>query len=343
MNHYDVIIVGAGPAGCACAIHCARYGLKVAIIERQPSLRERPGETLHPGIEPLLRQLGVAQQVLDGGFIRPLGNWVTWQHERSFVPFGNDANGPWRGFQIPRSTLDSLLLEKAKASGVNIMQPRQAKRVIMQGRRIIGIQTETDSLYCRQLIDASGAHAWLTRQLGLGVHRHSAPLMAFYGYLRASSNGNKPTEGIFADESGWYWVADLGAGLYNWTRLYFAHQVDKVPTVPLPLAGFEPSGKVRGADVTWKICAPSAGEGYFIIGDAAAMLDPGASHGVLKALMSGIMAAHGIIEGGIWPAHQEAISRQYHQWLQEGFENDTRAMRELYQAHPFPPAWLGWP
>lgn len=343
MNHYDVIVVGAGPAGCACAIHCARHGLKVAIIERQPGVRERPGETLHPGIEPLLRQLGVAEQVLDGGFIRPLGNWVKWQHERSFVPFGGDANGPWRGFQIPRSTLDSLLLEKAEASGVDLMQPCHAKRVIMQGRRIIGIRTDKAPLFCKQLIDASGAHAWLTRQLDLTVHRHSAPLMAFYGYLRASSNGDSPPEGIFADDMGWYWVADLGDGLYNWTRLYFSLPVDKVSTVPSPLAGFEPSGKVRGADVTWKICAPSAGDGYFIIGDAAAMLDPGASHGVLKALMSGIMAAHGIVEGSASPANQNAIARQYRQWLQTWFENDTRAMRELYQAHPFPPPWLGRP
>ncbi|HPP67443.1 MAG TPA: NAD(P)/FAD-dependent oxidoreductase [bacterium] len=35
MNEYDVIIVGAGPAGYTCAIRCAQYGMKTAIVEKQ--------------------------------------------------------------------------------------------------------------------------------------------------------------------------------------------------------------------------------------------------------------------------------------------------------------------
>ena len=56
----DVAIIGGGPAGSATAIACARRGLRVVLCERSPSGRDRPGETLHPGIAPPARGTGVA-------------------------------------------------------------------------------------------------------------------------------------------------------------------------------------------------------------------------------------------------------------------------------------------
>ena len=59
----DVVVVGGGPAGSAAAIACATRGLSVVMCEREPPGRDRPGETLHPGIEPLLQQLGIADRL----------------------------------------------------------------------------------------------------------------------------------------------------------------------------------------------------------------------------------------------------------------------------------------
>lgn len=340
MNNYDVIIIGAGPAGCSAAISCAQRGLNVAIVERLFFPRHRPGETLHPGIEPLLQKLGVMDKVLQAGFIRPRGSWVRWEKERNFVAFGNDDSGePWRGFQIPRAALDGLLLEQAIASGVQVLQPSLAKKVLLEKGRVIGIQTQTEQLFCRQLVDASGSHGWLTRQLRLTTPRYSPALTALYGYKQG--NIEESALGIFADRLGWYWTAHIGPQLYTWTRLYFAHdQVCKASAVPESFADLSCTGKIQGADVTWRACSQSAGNGYFIIGDAATVLDPGASHGVLKALMSGMMAAQCIVDEFAAPANKHAISTQYHQWIQGWFERDAQKMLELYAAHPFAPDWL---
>ena len=43
---------------------------------------------------------------------------------------------------------------------------------------------------------------------------------------------------------------------------------------------------------TWRMAERMAGAGWFIVGDAAATLDPTSSHGVLKALLSGMTAGH---------------------------------------------------
>lgn len=83
----DVLILGAGPAGTATAIQCANAGLNVTMIEREQFPRDRPGETLHPGIEPLLQQLSVAEQTLTPDLLRHLGIWVQW-NQSQFVPFG---------------------------------------------------------------------------------------------------------------------------------------------------------------------------------------------------------------------------------------------------------------
>ena len=339
MNNYDVIVIGAGPAGCSAAISCARRGLKVAIVERLLFPRHRPGETLHPGVEPLFQKLGISEQVLSAGFIRPAGSWVTWDKQRTFVPFGNDASGAWHGFQIPRATLDGLLLEQAIASGVHALQPCEAKKVLVEKGRVIGIQTQTEQLLCRHLVDASGAHGWLARQLRLPTRRCSPALTALYGYKRGDVE--ESALGIFADRSGWYWTAHIGQQLYTWTRLYFAQdQVCKASAAPHAVAALACAGNLHGADVTWRACNSSAGNGYFIIGDAATVVDPGASHGVLKALMSGMMAAQCIAEEAAAPVNGGAIAVHYRQWIQNWFEHDVQKMRELYTAHPFAPRWL---
>ncbi|MEH7277917.1 FAD-dependent oxidoreductase [Bacillus toyonensis] len=72
-SNLDVIIIGGGPAGTATAITCAKNGLKVLIIEGKQFPRHRPGETLHSGIEPLLKTLGVIKQIKSAGFLRHEG------------------------------------------------------------------------------------------------------------------------------------------------------------------------------------------------------------------------------------------------------------------------------
>ena len=143
MKHFDVVVVGAGPAGCATAISCARHGLRVALIERQAFPRFRPGESLHPGIEPLLRQLGVAEQLCGRAARRFDGHWVHWNGPPRFNGFGADERGIWQGFHLERAQLDATLLSQAAALGVEVNQPCRARRVLTQANRVIGVDTDS--------------------------------------------------------------------------------------------------------------------------------------------------------------------------------------------------------
>jgi 2-polyprenyl-6-methoxyphenol hydroxylase-like FAD-dependent oxidoreductase len=140
-DHFDVIVIGAGPSGCAAAIECARSGHKVALLERENFPRHRPGETLHPGVEPLLQQLGLEAAVHAADFIRHTGNWVRWPSELQFQPFGCDEGGQWRGFQAWRATFDALMMDRARQLGVSIQQPCRVTAPIQCGNRLAGVQT----------------------------------------------------------------------------------------------------------------------------------------------------------------------------------------------------------
>jgi flavin-dependent dehydrogenase len=77
---------------------------------------------------------------------------------------------------------------------------------------------------------------------------------------------------------------------------------------------------------------PAAGPGYFLVGDAAFVLDPASSHGMLKALMSGMMAAHlaaDVIGSG---ACAGAVAERYDAWLTHWFRRDCEELRRRYAA-----------
>ncbi len=102
----DVAIVGGGPAGAAAAITAVEAGLRVALFEALPFPRFRPGEALHPGVESLLRQLGVWDALLATSPVRHYGHEVEDRTGVRFVPFGGPPNDPWRGLQVERGVMD---------------------------------------------------------------------------------------------------------------------------------------------------------------------------------------------------------------------------------------------
>ncbi|HLM69271.1 MAG TPA: hypothetical protein VK358_17155, partial [Longimicrobium sp.] len=117
-----------------------------------------------------------------------------------------------------------------------------------------------------------------------------------------------------------------------WTRVAFGGGQADASWMPAAFRGLRPLGPSRGADVTWRLSERVAAPGWFMVGDAAATLDPTSSHGVLKALMSGMMAGHLIapVVRGQVPADEAAAAYQH--WLASWFAADARKLSEFYRA-----------
>lgn len=327
----DVTIVGGGPGGAAAAIQCARAGLAVTLLEREAFPRAHPGETLHPGIEPLLKQLGILEEVLSAGFLRHEGNWISWDGASRFETFGADEHGCWRGYQAWRADFDAILLNHARDLGVRIIQPCRAERLLLDGARVCGVRTGVEDIASAFVVDAAGDRHWLAKQLNLRIERQSPALIARYGYVKGECPRRDQAPAIVAHSNGWTWTARVKPNVYQWTRLSTPEEIHKqsFQGPPAELQQLESCGRARGADVTWRAVARPAGAGYFLVGDAAAVLDPASSHGVLKAIMTGMMAAHSILR--IFKhAGESLITEAYCQWIHGWFEHDVSKLKKLY-------------
>jgi len=328
----DVVVVGGGPAGSAAAISCATRNLRVVLCEREAPGRDRPGETLHPGIEPLLGQLGVADRLASVVGARHAGIWVEWAGDRRFQAFGFDADGPWNGFQVWRADFDRLLLARAREVGVEVRQRCGVTGLLIDDGEPRGVSTVAGPVTARVVVDASGMTRWLGRALGVAYPTHSPRLVARYGYVHGDCPERDAAPALIGDASGWTWTAMVRPRTYQWTRVSFTGQ-PAAGWIPEELRGLLPLGPARGADVTWRMAENTAGTGWFMVGDAAATLDPTSSHGVLKGIMSGMMAGH-LVAVAI---HQDGkaasadAAAAYHDWLAGWFTTDAAQLTRLYR------------
>lgn len=327
---HDVVIIGGGPAGAAAAIGCAQTGLNVAVIEREKFPRPMVGEALHPGVQTLLQQLGVERRVLAAGFLRYPG-WLTrWDGPEAFQSFGADAGGPWFGFQLWRPTFDQILLDRARELGATIVQPCRVLKPLIDESRIRGVITDQGIFRGRFMVDATGRRRLLSQMLGLRWKQHGRKQRAWYGYLRGACIDRAGTPALRADPSGWTWLARVREDTFQWVRLSFDNIPPPIGWVPQDFDGLDPISRVQGADVTWRVALQAAGPGYFLVGDAASVLDPSSSHGVLKALMSGMLAGQLVCQILIGAVSERPAAEQYSGWIKRWFNHDVMHLDALY-------------
>src|SRR3979409_2586025 len=120
---WDVIVVGAGPAGSAVSALLAQRGYEVLVLEREKFPRYHIGESLVPGILPLLEQLGMGDQIEKFGFVKKAGIPLRWGRQREpwTVYFGE--TGPFdHAYQVVRSEFDYLLLQNARRLGATVTE-----------------------------------------------------------------------------------------------------------------------------------------------------------------------------------------------------------------------------
>ena len=330
MSDVDVVVLGAGPAGAAAAITCAAMGYRVIVLERDAFRRPAPGETLHPGVQPLLQQLGVEEHVLGAGFLRHPGHVIRWGGPEFFQPFGNDAAGPWLGFQAWRPTFDTILLDRARKLGTTVVQPCQLRGVIVNDDRVAGVTTDSGSIHCRFTVDATGRWRAVSRHANLGWEQQGPTRRVWYRYVSGCRPTRNDVPALIADAEGWTWTARVRADTFQWVRLNFDNRRLPDGWGPPDLSGSTPCSPMRGADATWRIASRPAGSGYFLVGDAASMLDPASSHGVLKALMSGMLAGfliNQVFGGGVSAG---AAGDAYCRWMRAWFTHDLARLTDLY-------------
>jgi flavin-dependent dehydrogenase len=153
----EILIVGGGPAGTSAAIRLAQNGYRVTIAEREKFPRHKLcGEFISPECFAHFRALGVADGLLSAGGDRIL-------ETRFYAPGGKSVTVPTEWFSLDqtalglsRAEMDRQLLERARQSGVRVLEETQVVGLLNDDGRICGVKTKSAELYADLMIDATG-------------------------------------------------------------------------------------------------------------------------------------------------------------------------------------------
>lgn len=244
-------------------------------------------ETLHPGIEPLLELLGITNRFRAAGFSRHGGYVVASASGSSFQSYGQD----WLGYQIDRHRLREILWERAGELGVPILIPVRANNIIVKNNAVRGVRTSSGDFAADFVVDATGCARFLCCRLRLDVVQCSRKLVVQYGYGEAKRNDSIQLPRFETAGGTWRWTAAIDHHRLHWARLLREEDTVSHRLIPQDVGPVD-SPRLYAADATWRAVVPTAVNGFFAVGDAAGTIDPAAGNGVIRAIMSSIMASH---------------------------------------------------
>jgi 2-polyprenyl-6-methoxyphenol hydroxylase-like FAD-dependent oxidoreductase len=309
MTEVDVLIAGAGPAGCTAAISLAQFApdLRVCLIDRADAYAPHIGETVPPAIKPMLDHLGLwarfdADRHLPSH--RTLSAWGTPTLVSNEFLFHTQQVG-WR---LDRARFDAMLQDVASARVHRLMRDTVIGLAAADGgwRAIL---RDGPAIAARYAIDATGRGAALFRALGLRPTRLDRLVGCFVDFVDADDDG----EGLMIESApdGWWYTAaipdrrrvvaymsdgdlvrTLGVGRADrWMEALRATR-----HVHSAVASARPAGPPRVFPAGSSHLAADASRPLIAVGDAASCFDPVSGQGILKALRSGIFASYAVAD-----------------------------------------------
>jgi len=303
MERFDVLVVGAGPAGSATAIHLARGGARVLLADKATFPRDKPcgggltGRALRHApcdVEP------VVEHVVD-----------------RFVLRARYGRGVARGSREPlirmtqRRRLDLHLAEQAAAEGADFRDGARVDALTFQDDHVTAV-VGGSHVHASFVIGADGANGVVARaaELGGGIVRG----VALEGNVPWGTLEPTPYRatawvelGVVAGGYGWVFPkgdhANLGVGGWLDEGPRLREHLDRLARAH----GLDPDAltDVRGHRLPMRrLGAPASRGRVLLVGDAAGLVDPLSGDGIYEAFVSARLAADAILAGS--PEHYEA-------------------------------------
>lgn len=324
-----VVVIGSGPAGMAAAISCVKDGLEVIVITnaQQKTNAAAPSESVHPGIESLLKMIDAGDAMTAAS--RAVYNGITTNREHSLL--GNDEAGVWEGHHIDRNVFDHYLTEAARKQQVSFLENETVHEILQEQDRVTGVRTSSGKIIrSAYVIDASGHKRIAGKKLKFQEQFYSPPFVVWSGVtenIKPEFFHAAKTEFIPSPQ-GWSWLAPEPPSRCTWTR--FALKGETGFHQPPQLDQFGSTNEIVVANRRWRAFRPLVKEGLVLCGDAAGILDPAAGQGIVNALWSGIHAAQCVSQCITSPAMESFYLAQYDQWFISRYEEKVKQLKEHY-------------
>jgi flavin-dependent dehydrogenase len=354
-NHYDVVVIGGGPGGAALSAFLARRGRSCLVLEQSTFPRYHIGESLVPHTHGVLDRLGLLPKLKASPFPEKYSVRFVSPDGREATPFyfsetiSGDGARTW---QVERSSFDRLMLEHARESGVEVREGVLVERVLFEGTQAVGVRAANGSVQniaAKVVVDASGRSTLIGRQLGLKGDVPGLKKASLWGYYR----GGKRLPGIDAGETtmflipggGWFWYIPLPDDIVSVgivagpeylfsapgaTEAIFEREVARCAPLAERLSVAQRVGPVRGLRQLAYLNRQTCGNGWVMIGDARAFLDPIYSSGLFLALGSAELAANCIEEALVAKDTSAARLGSFEPALWDGIDSVRRLIHAFY-------------
>jgi geranylgeranyl reductase family protein len=313
MEHFDVAIVGAGPAGSSAAIALLRKGYSVALLDKEQFPREKLcGDFLNPINWPLLRELGVEREVLTRAHEKVTTfRFSSFSGEAAEVSLPRSKDGIVFGLGLRRFDLDHVLLKKAESEGAREFPEcklRELKRESQSWLLRFDRAGMIEELRAAVLIGADGRNSWVAHRLEMTASAAmKGRAIGFQLRLKCSSPVAGQVE-IHLFPGGYAGVVGVGGNTLNLclsvdkARFQYHRSLDRLlrfglssnPRLERILRRSEPVGEARSVYPVYFPPRRSYGDRVLLVGDAARVNEPVTGEGIYFALKSGELAARAI-------------------------------------------------
>ena len=335
-NACDVLVIGAGPAGSACAQALARAGLDVLLVDQHAFPRDKAcGDGLIPDAQRALSRLGLLDEVLARARVAT--------HVGCVGPGGGRVELPARLAVLPRRELDELLRRDAVAHGARWLAPARFQAPLFDpdgrvaGATLAFPDGRSRALRARWTVLATGAAAGPLVAAGVCERRLPSGI-ALRGYVRSEALAGRVAglEVVWhrALRRGYGWifpcrdgVFNIGVGLTrgrgagaapeaNLRELFEAFVRLHPPARELMAVG-QSLGPLKGAPLRCSLDgARWSRPGLLVAGEAAGSTYLLTGEGIGKALEGGLLAAQAVAEGRAAQAPDAAVRACYEAGLQ---------------------------
>lgn len=308
-----VAVVGGGPSGVAAALHLARQGHLVDLIEAspEPPIQKACGEGIMPR--------GISELIRLGWDPRPHGETfggirfsTSKQFLRGDFPEGSESQ-PFQGVGISRPTLIRALWDQARRQpGLRIRLGTRVQGLVWDGDRVRGLRLEGSVLATDWVVAADGRFSRLRKAAGLEAPtRRSGPQrIALVG--RGPRPRSFPRVEVHLAPKGEVYLTPVEGDSLRWV---YAAWIDPGQKDPLSVLKAELEGAIQtcpglafarahGAPEELQVVAGLSSKakdlgipGLILVGDAAGAVDPITGEGVSLGLVSARLFAEALAQG----------------------------------------------
>ncbi|MEM2979736.1 MAG: NAD(P)/FAD-dependent oxidoreductase [Methanomassiliicoccales archaeon] len=335
LKEYDVVIVGAGPAGSMTAKYAAEGGARVLMIEK----RQEIGSPVRCGE-------GISRASLEEVGIRPDKRWIAAEVEGAKIvsPGGyifsinERMAGNEVGMVLERVLFDKALAAEAARAGAEIMVKTSATGLIREDGKITGIRAvhhgESIRIKAKCVVGADGFESQVGRWGGLDTTLKPNDITSCFQYrLTNIDHDYRYCEFIVGSlaPGGYIWIfpkgedtANVGIGVLL-SKIKYPGQVkdllDQFISRDDRLKDGQPLDCVSGAVSVSPPPDKLVADSLLLVGDAARIIDPITGGGIAHACISGMMAGKVLAEACQEQDFSENRLMAYEESLRDRLEN----------------------